>query len=102
MRRILSSNLGIVALVLEGQLDIAVGGFDPNELVLMEIVVGGGIPNVILRSGFANDVGAFMSSNAKLPAFMQPGIYTIAASTLGGRVASAPLVVCEAVDGKCQ
>ena len=143
MRRILSSRLGIVALVLvaitlitsvtwaaastssgpsstshqgiryvgvqavplfvvpEGQVDIAGGGFDPGELVLMEIVVGGGIPNVILRSGFANDAGAFLSSNARLPAFMQPGMYSISASTLTGRVASAPLVVCVPADGKC-
>ena len=99
----------IVAIPLElevgGKLQVAAAGLEPGNVVIFEIIVGGGSPNLILQGGNANDAGAFLVNTTKafrtggLPEFLVPGIYTIAATTLVGgqavHVASAPLVIVE-------
>ena len=90
-----------------GQLQVAGAGFQPNEIVLFKIRVGGSTPDVTLQGGFANGAGAFLvdtTSSAPtggLPESLAPGIYTIVARTVDGPVASGPLVVCETSEGKC-
>ena len=79
-----------------GQLQIAGGGFQAGEVVLFELVLGPG-DNLILKSGFANDSGAFLSTNPALSKTVVPGIYTIQASIVAGVVATTPVVVIEAV-----
>ena len=81
-----------------GTLQVAGAGFQPDEVVLFEVVTGSG-PNVVLEGGFANSAGAFLAdtraatATGALPDSLTPGIYTIQALTLNGQVASAPLVV---------
>ena len=83
-----------------GTLQIAGAGFQPDEVVLFEIVTGTG-PNIVLEGGFANSAGAFLADTKAatrtggLPDNLGVGIYTIQALTLNGHVASAPLVVVE-------
>ena len=88
-----------------GKLDVLGAGFDPDEVVLFQVVLGGGSPNVFLPSGFANSAGAFLSTEESLPAILTPGFYTITAKTLvdgkAAHVASAPLWVCATSEGKC-
>ena len=94
-----SSVVEVVAIPLtveEGaSLQIAGAGFAPDEVVLFELIVGGTGPNIILRSGTANNRGAFLSDNPALAGSVKAGLYTITASTLAGHVASAPLIVVE-------
>ena len=83
-----------------GTLQIAGAGFQPDEVVLFEIVTGTG-PNIVLEGGFANSAGAILADTKAatrtggLPDNLGVGIYTIQALTLNGHVASAPLVVVE-------
>ena len=85
---------GAVATVVEnGKLQVVAAGFVPGEVVLLEIVIGGDPPTLILPSGFANDASAFLSINDSLPGAVVPGVYTVKASTIQGHVASAPLIV---------
>ena len=87
--------------------EIAGAGFEPGEVVLFKLVLGGGRPDMFLQGGEANDRGAFLAdatanvSGGVLPDIVTPGLYTVKASTLDGHVASAPLIVCKAVEGKC-
>ena len=81
-----------------GRLEIVGAGFTPDDAVLFQVIVGGGAPNVILESGFANSSGAFLTVNEELPADLGAGLYTIQAITLesqGLPVASAPLIVAD-------
>ena len=85
-----------------GTLEVAGAGFTPGELVLVEIFVGGGADSVIVDGGRANDAGAFLAAIGSLPESLGAGLYTVKARTLGStHVASAPLIVCEASEGKC-
>ena len=93
-----------------GKLQVAGAGFAPNEVVLFQLIIGGGGPNVTLQGGFANDSGAFLADTTRatasggLPAIVTPGIYTVIARTVAGHVASTPLIVCaaeDAIGGKC-
>ena len=83
-----------------GTLKVAGAGFQPDEVVLFEIVTGAG-PNIVLEGGFAESSGAFLvdtktaTRTGALPESLGPGVYTIQALTLNGHVASAPLVVVE-------
>ena len=83
-----------------GVLQVAGAGFEPEEVVLFEVVTGDG-PNIVLEGGFANSSGAFLAdtraatATGALPESLMPGVYTIQALTLNGHVASAPLVVVE-------
>ena len=84
-----------------GRLEVAGAGFQAGELVTLQIVVGGGVPEVPLANGEANDAGAFVvdaTSNfpsGGLPDAVVAGVYTIQALTGEGHVASAPLIVSE-------
>ena len=81
-----------------GKLEIAGAGFKSGEAVLFEVVLGGGADRLILKSGLANDAGAFLSTNAKLSGIVTPGIYTITATTPSANpVATTPLIVIEVV-----
>lgn len=81
-----------------GKLDIAGAGFSPeDQVVLFELVLGGGSANLILKSGTPNSSGAFLSRNPRLSEAAQPGIYTIKATTARGLVATTPLIVIEVV-----
>ena len=79
-----------------GKLQIAGAGFEAGEVVLFELVLEAG-DNLILKSGFANDSGAFLSTNPALSTAVTPGIYTVQASTVDGLVATAPVIVIESV-----
>ena len=83
------------------KLDVVGAGFGPDAVVLFQVVLGGGSPNVFLTSGFANSAGAFLSSNESLPAVLTPGVYTITAKTrvdgAAAHVASSPLIIVEEV-----
>ena len=85
-----------IKLEVGGKLNIAGAGFAPEKVVLFELVLGDG-DNLILKSGFANKSGAFLSTNPKLPDAVQPGIYTITATTVEGLVATTPVVILEVV-----
>ena len=82
-----------------GKLAVVGAGFDPGEVVLLQISIGGGSPSIVLQGGFANDSGAFLASYPNLPASMEPGAYTIRASTHDEGVgATTPLIVQERTD----
>ena len=90
-----------------GRLQIAGAGFGAGQFVLFKIIIGGGIPDVILQGGAANPAGAFLVDTTEafasggLPLALTPGVYTIVARTSAGPVAHAPLVICESSIGKC-
>ena len=86
-----------------GRLQVFGAGFTPGELVLIEIFMGDGIPPVIVEGGRANDAGAFEATTASLPESLVAGLYTVKARTIvSPHTASAPLIVCEPVEGKCE
>lgn len=89
-----------------GKLDVLGAGFAPDEVVLFQVILGGDSPPVFLPSGFANSSGAFLSTEPTLPAVLVAGFYTITAKTLvdgaPAHVASAPLWICNTVEGKCE
>ncbi len=102
--QITSSVVEIQAIPLQvevgGSLEIAGSGFVPAEYVLFEIITGKPGQSILLQGGQANDAGAFLADTTvnlggRLPEFLTPGIYTIAASTVSGVVATSPLVVVE-------
>ena len=91
-------SLGVVE---GGNLQVAGAGFAPGEVVLFQIIMGGDTPNIIIEGGFANDSGAFLAQT-DLPSVVTAGLYTVRALITGGiHVASTPLIVCAASEGKC-
>ena len=102
-----SSIIGLEAIPVEvpvgGALKVVGAGFTPEELVLVEIYVGGGVDTIIVDGGRANEAGAFLASIDNLPSSLGAGIYTVKARTIGSpHVASAAVIVCQTSEGKCQ
>ena len=84
-----------------GTLRVAGGGFAPGEVLLFQVVVGGGSPNITIGGGFANPAGAFLAE-VELPQALGPDFYTIRAIVIGGaHVASSPIIICEQSEPKC-
>ena len=75
-------------------LEVAGAGFTPGQTVLFSVLLGD-LPELILQGGQANSAGAFLASVGSLPVDLAPGIYSIAAFTVDGHVASSPLIVVE-------
>ncbi len=84
-----------------GTVRVAGGGFAPGEVVLFQVVIGSGSPNVTIEGGFANAAGAFLAES-ELPQAIGAGFYTIRAIVIGGvHVASSPVIICEQSEPKC-
>ena len=99
-----SSVVEIVALSLHvpvgGTIKVAGAGFEPGEVVLFTVVQGEGRLNIIIEGGDANGAGAFLAES-QLPETVTAGFYTVRALTVGGHVASTPIIICTADDAKC-
>lgn len=86
-----------------GKVEIVGAGFALEDIVLFQLVTDQGTSSVIISGGFVNEAGAF-SAEFDLPSDVGPGLYTVIVESFlgGGHVASTPLIVCEAVEGKCE
>ena len=73
-------------------LDILGAGFDGDGVVFVQIVLDAD-SNVSITGVRSNSAGAFHKKVAALEAALEPGVYTVLATGLGGGQASSPLLV---------